>query len=80
MGWLHFCVPGGCSFEWTFHCHSCTNHCVIVDGCRIFLNDAMNEEIIETIKEKLKGEYSDADIKNTTMISYSANLTACLMK
>ena len=57
-----FCIPGGRGFERTFHTHSSTIHRVILDECYKILEEDMNEEIIATIKNKLKGSYSDADI------------------
>jgi len=58
-----FGIPGGRGFERTFHTHSSTIHRVILDECTKILDEAMNEEIVATIHNKLKGSYSDADIK-----------------
>ena len=45
-----FGIPGGRSFERTFHRHSHSIHCVILDECTKILEEALNEEIIATIK------------------------------
>ena len=58
-----FGIPGGRGFERTFHDYSCTIHCVILDECWLILDEAINEDKIEKIKEKSKERYSDAEIK-----------------
>ena len=56
-------IPGGRSFERAFHRHSDVVHNVILRECETIMDEAMNGEIIATIKEKLKGSYTDFEIE-----------------
>ena len=59
-------VPGGRSFERTFHRHSKFLHSTIMRICKDATKKAFYEEVAATIKDKIGDKYSDDEIKNHT--------------
>ena len=56
-----FGIPGGRGWERTFHCYS-RIHEVIMGVTDTILKKAFEDEVIATIKHKMKDKYSDDEI------------------
>ena len=57
-----FGIPGGRGWERTFHRHSGRIHEVIMGGTDSILNKAFEDEVIATIKEKIKDNCCNDEI------------------
>ena len=59
-------VPGGRSFERTFHRHSRTLHSTIMGICKDVMKDAFYDEVAATIRDKFGEKYSNEEIEKYT--------------
>ena len=57
-----FGFPGGRAWERTFHRHSALVHKKIMEISSDVMKTAFKEEVVATIKEKLKGKYTEDEI------------------
>jgi len=55
-------IPGGRAWEWTFHRHSAKIHAIVMSVTTDILAKAFEDEVIATMKEKLKDKYTSEKI------------------